>query len=185
MKRLANGNSIFLPYVLILVAAILRLTVSHPYNFIPVFTCLLFFGAYRPRREFAIPLLALMGVDIFLTTHTYGYALTSDHAVTWIWYLAVMILGAGVLKKSASNLRVVSASLTASVSFYLASNFAVWAAWAMYPKTMGGLAESYIAALPFFRNSIVSETVFSLLIFAAVRSSQAFAQARRLQGACS
>jgi hypothetical protein len=185
MKRLASGNSIFLPYVLILVAAILRLTVNHPYNFIPVFSCLLFFGAYRPRREFAIPFLALMGVDIFLTTQRYGYALTSDHAVTWVWYLAVMILGAGMLGNSASNRRVLGTSLLASVSFFVASNFAVWAAWAMYPKTLGGLGACYVAALPFFRNSIVSETVFSLLIFAAVRSSEAFMPARRVQGACS
>src|ERR1039458_9265846 len=37
MNRLATVNSILLPYILILAVAVLRLTVSHPYNFVPVF----------------------------------------------------------------------------------------------------------------------------------------------------
>jgi hypothetical protein len=185
MKRIASGSSILLPYLLILVAAILRLTVSHPYNFIPVFSCILFFGANRPKREFPTPLLALMAVDIFLTTHRYGYALTSDHAVTWIWYLAVMILGAAVLGTNVSVPRVTGASLLASVSFFLACNFAVWTAWGLYPKTWSGLGACYIAALPFFRNSVVSETAFSLLIFAVARYSELLMPATRMRRACS
>ena len=59
MKRLESRNLFVLPYLLVFGAALLRLTVSHPYNFVPVFACLLFFGANRPKREFAIPLLAL------------------------------------------------------------------------------------------------------------------------------
>jgi hypothetical protein len=183
MKRVESRNLFVLPYLLILGAALLRLTVSHPYNFIPIFSCLLFFGANRPKREFAIPMLVLVGVDIFLTTHRYGYPLTSGHAVTWMWYLAAALLGAGMLRNSRSTARVVGASLLASVSFFLASNFAVWAEWGMYAKTLSGLGTCYIAALPFFRNSLVSETAFSLLIFTLSRYSEAFLPARRMQDA--
>lgn len=56
MKRLETRNLFVLPYLLVFGAALLRLTISHPYNFVPVFACLLFFGANRPKREFAIPL---------------------------------------------------------------------------------------------------------------------------------
>jgi hypothetical protein len=185
MKRLESGNLIVLPYLLIFGAALLRLTVSHPGNFVPIFSCLLFFGASRPKREFAMPLLALIGVDIFLTTHRYGYPLTGGHAVTWIWYLAALILGAGMLRSSISTPRVLGASLLASVSFYLASNFTVWAEWGMYAKTWSGLGACYIAALPFFRNSVVSETAFSLLVFGIYRYNRALMPARRMQRACS
>jgi hypothetical protein len=184
MKWFGSKSSMFLPYLLIFGAAFLRLTVNHPYNFIPIFACILFFGANRPKREFALPVLALMGVDIFLTTHQYGYKLTSDHAVTWIWYLAVMMLGSGMLRHSISTPRVLSSSLLASVSFFLVSNFTVWASWAMYPMTLGGLGTCYVAALPFFRNSVVSELAFSLLIFGLSRYSEAFMPARRMQSAC-
>lgn len=185
MKWTQNRNSILWPYLLILVAAVLRLTVSQPFNSIPVFSCILFFGASRPKREFPIPFLALVGTDIFLTTHRYGFALSSDHAVTWIWYLAVMLLGAAVLGTFVSIPRVMGASLLASVSFFLASNFAVWAAWGLYPKTLSGLAACYIAALPFFRNSVVSETAFSLLIFAVARYSELLMPATCMRRPCS
>ena len=165
MKQQANGNWILLPYLLIVGVAIARLSMSHPYNFVPIFSCLLFFAATRPRREYAIPLFALMGVDIFLTVIRYGYPLTRDHAVTWLWYLAALILGAGMLQNSVSVTRALVASLVISVSFFLASNFAVWAAWGMYPKTWSGLASCYVAAVPFFRNSIVAETVSSVVVF--------------------
>jgi hypothetical protein len=183
MKRLESRNLFVLPYLLIFGAAILRLTISHPYNFVPVFACLLFFGANRRKREFAIPLLVLVGVDIFLTTHQYGYPLTSGHAVTWMWYLAALFLGAAMLRNSQSTGRVLGASLLASVSFFLASNFAVWAEWGMYAKTLSGLGTCYIAALPFFRNSLLSETTFSLIIFALGKYSAAFMPAKRLQDA--
>jgi hypothetical protein len=185
MKQLLSGNSILLPYILMLGVAVLRITVSHPYNFVPVLSCLLFFGACRPGREFAMPFLALVGVDVFLTTHQYGFALTGGHAVTWICYLGAMFLGGAMLGNSISAGRVLGSSLLASVTFFVVSNFTVWAEWGIYPKTLGGLGACYFAALPFFRNSIVSETVCSLLILALVRSSEELMQARRMQGACS
>jgi hypothetical protein len=124
-------------------------------------------------------------VDIFLTTHQYGYTLTGNHAVAWMWYLAVMILGAGMLRDSISTPRVIGASLMASVSFFVVSNFAVWAAWGMYPIRLRGLGICSVAALPLFRNSIVSELAFCLLIFGLSRYGKAFMPVRRMQGACS
>jgi hypothetical protein len=128
-------------------------------------------------------LLLLIGVDIFLTTHQYGFPLTAGHVVTWAWYLAISLLGAGMLRGSISMPRVAGASLLASVSFFLASNFTVWAEWGMYAKTLGGLGACYIAALPFFRNSLVSETTFSLLIFGLAKYTEAFKPLRRMQDA--
>ena len=181
MKRLAIGSSVLLPYLLIAAVALLRLSESHPYNFIPVFSCLLFFGACRPAREFALAVLTLVGIDIFLTTHQYGFVLTAGHAVTWIWYLGAAILGAAALGNSISFARVLSSSLVASISFFVMSNFTVWAEWGMYPKTFSGLAACYVAALPFFRNSFIAETLCSLLIFMLARFSEQILVASRVR----
>jgi hypothetical protein len=183
MKQFESRNLFILPYLLIFGAAILRLMVSHPYNFIPIFACLLFFGANRPKREFAIPLLVLVGVDIFLTTHWYDYPLTGGHIVTWLGYLAAAMLGAGMLRNSPSVGRAATASLLVSVGFFLASNFTVWAEWGMYAKTFSGLGACYIAALPFFPNSVVSETFFSVPIFGISGYYRVFLPARRMQNA--
>ena len=172
MKRLAIGKSILLPYLLILAVAVLRIAASHPYHFIPIFSCLIFFGACRPAREFAIPVLALVGVDIFLTTHQYGYALSVGQAPTWLWYLVAVLLGSGAWGESISIPRVFGASLLVATSFFVVSNFTVWAEWNMYPKTLGGLWTCYVAALPFFRNSMVAEAVCSLLLYAAARAGE-------------
>ena len=185
VNRFAVGKSILLPYLLVLIVAALRLTVSHPYNFIPIFACLLFFGAVRPKREFAMPFAVLVGVDIFLTTHSYGYALTWDQTLTWAWYLVAMFLGAAMLGSSISAPRVIGASLGAAVSFFLASNFAVWASWRMYPMTVSGLGSCYVAALPFVRNSVVTELTSSLLIFMVWKYRESLFPARSMQGACS
>ena len=39
------------------------------------------------------------------------------------------------------------AALVTSISFFLISNFAVWAVGGMYPKTLPGLAACYVAGL--------------------------------------
>jgi hypothetical protein len=119
----------------------------------------------RPKREMVLPLFFLVGVDIFITLHSYAYPLSLEAVVTWGWYLMAMLLGAGALGISRSWQRVAGCSLITSVTFFLVSNFAVWAAWQMYPKTPAGLFTCYVAALPFFRNALSSEFCFSLLFF--------------------
>lgn len=185
MKRLAIGNPVLLPYLLVLAVAILRLEAGHPYQFVPIFSCLIFFGACRPVRAFVMPVLGLVAVDIFLTTHQYGFALSADQAVTWVWYAGAAILGAATLGNAISIGRVLCSSLAATISFFAVSNFTVWANWGMYPKTWSGLGACYVAALPFFRNSIVAETLFSLAIFAVFHYRQTFVLGRRLQDVCS
>lgn len=157
-----------LPYLLVIGVALFRIELIDPLSVAPVFSCLLFFAAMRPAREFILPLSLLVGVDIFLTTHLYGYPITLDAVVTWTWYLIAMLLGAGLLRSSRSWQRVAGCSLLASVSFFLVSNYAVWAVWQMYPRTVAGLETCYVAALPFFRNSLTSELFLSLLFFGLI-----------------
>lgn len=135
-----------------------------PWSFAPVTAALLYFGARRPRREMWIPVAALAVTGVYLSRSYYGYALSTDLLVTWAWYAGMVVLG-GMLAKHASALRVGAASLAGSVSFFVVSNFAVWAVWNMYPKTLSGLAACYVAALPFFRSAVVSDLFFAALFF--------------------
>jgi hypothetical protein len=169
MKRLAEIGAVVLPYSIILCVAILRLATDYPQNFIPIFTCILVFAALRPMRELPIPILFLIGIDALLTTHRYGHSLTADHAVTWSWYLSVALLGGKLLRQSSSIRQGVGATVLAAVTFFVASNFVVWTLWGMYPRSWSGLAQCYIAALPFFRNSLISETVCSVGIFSIMK----------------
>ena len=138
-----------------------------PWHFAPVAAALLFFGARMPRNKLITPLALLIASDIYLNKFVYGYRLDWDQTVVWAWYLAILLLG-GLLARKASVLRVVGASLVASVSFFLISNFAVWTvSREMYPATWQGLMTCYVAGVPFFRNTVVSDLLFSAAFFGA------------------
>ena len=158
---------------------------NHPSNLVPILSVLLFFGACRPEREFGIAVLGLIGLDVFITTHHYGYKLAPDQALTWMWYLVAVNLGALALSKTVSMRRMVGSTLLASVSFFVVSNFSVWLEWNMYPKTLTGLGACYIAALPFFRNSLVAELICSVLLVGLAKVSQNLVVSSRLKRAVS
>jgi hypothetical protein len=161
-----------LPYLFILLAVAVRFlpfagplnVLPHAWHFTPVAASLLFFGARGSRRQMWIPLVLLAASDVILTKFIYSYTFSWDHLVTFAWYAAILWLGTNLREKS-SPVRVVGAALASSVSFFLISNFAVWAAWQMYPKTLGGLMMSYAAGIPFFRGTVESDLFFSIAMF--------------------
>jgi uncharacterized protein DUF6580 len=152
-----------LAYLFVIIAAGLRF-LPHPFHFTPVGASLLFFGAYRPKREMWIPVAVLAGSDLLLNRFVYNIPLHADQLVVWAWYAGAIAIGM-LLRKQLSAPRVAGASLSASISFYLVSNFAVWATYEMYPKTWQGLVACYAAAVPFFRNTVVADLIFSAVLF--------------------
>ncbi len=157
-----------LAFVFVALAIAVRfLLLSLPHMFLnltPVGAALLFFGARGPKRLAWLPLLAFIGADIYLTRVHYGYAVTADQFVSWAWYAGILGLGM-LLGRKQTPVRIFGASLVAAVSFFLVSNFAVWAAWTLYPKTLSGLMLCYAAAIPFFRNELVSDVLFTAIFF--------------------
>lgn len=134
------------------------------FNFTPVAASLLFFGARMPRKQAWIPVTMLIASDVLLSHFVYGYPVSASDVVTWAWYAAIVLFGS-LLASSQSPLRIAAASLTASLSFFAVSNFAVWAVWSMYPKTLAGLADCYAMAIPFFRNTVASDLLFAGAFF--------------------
>jgi hypothetical protein len=155
-----------LAYLFVVIAVALHLRFfALPFSFMPVAAALLYFGARMPRKQMWIPVALLVASDVYLTRVTYGYPVTADHLVTWTWYAAMLLLGS-VLIKGFSAVRIAAASLTASVSFFLISNFAVWMVWRdMYTKSLNGLMACYVAGLPFFRSTVASDLLFTAAFF--------------------
>ena len=153
-----------LAYLFVLLAVAVRF-MPHPFTFTPVAASLLYFGARGSKRQLWIPFVLLAASDVLLTKVVYSYPFSWDHFVTWIWYAAILWLGTG-LRENSKPLRLVGASLTSSVSFFLLSNFAVWACWNMYPKNVSGLMMSYVVGLPYFRHEVVGDLFFTAIMFA-------------------
>lgn len=153
-----------LAYLFILVAIAFRF-VPHPLAFTPVAAALLFFGAHATRKRFWIPLLAFIAADVILTRFVYSYPFSYDAFVNWAWYGGILLLGTALRGKFRAG-RIFGAALASSVSFFVLSNFAVWLFFRnMYPRTLGGLSACFVAGIPFFRNEVVADLVFSFLFF--------------------
>jgi hypothetical protein len=157
-----------MPAYLLLVFAILTRVVPHHgwLNFTALGGALLYFGARRSWREMLVPLAALMATDYCLTVFAYHYAFAwTAYVTTWAWYLAAMVLGFILLKSKTTWLRAGTAIVLGPTSFFLVSNYAVWAGGTMYPRTLSGLATCYAAAIPFYRNDLVSTAIVAGVAF--------------------
>ena len=157
-----------MPAYLLLVVAILSRVIPHHelLNFTAVGGALLYFGARRSWREMLAPMAALMATDYVLTVFAYHYTFVwQAYVTTWAWYLAVMVLGAILLRTRTSILRVAAGAVLGPTSFFVVSNFGVWAAGNMYPRTLSGLMACYAAAIPFYRNDLISTSIVAGLAF--------------------
>ena len=142
----------------ILVAAALRL-LPHPPNFSPIGAMALFGGACLGKRAlaFAAPLGALLLSDVILGFHSgmpYVYG-----------SVALIVLIGWAVAKRKTPLTIVGAAVASSVSFFLFTNFGTWATGELYPATLAGLAACYVAAIPFFQNTLAGDLLFSALLF--------------------
>jgi hypothetical protein len=150
-------------YLLLLVAVLSRLLPHAGWmNFTAVGGALLYFGARRSWREMLAPLAALMATDYILTVYTYHYAFAwQAYLPTWAWYGMAMVLGRILLKSRTTVVRVGAGALLGPTSFFIVSNYMVWASGFAfpYPHTLGGLAACLTAGLPFYRNDLFSTTI--------------------------
>lgn len=142
----------------IVAAAALRL-VPHPPNFTPIGAMALFSGAYLGRRglAFVAPLAALALSDAVLGFYS---GMVFQYAAVGL----VVLLGWFALRQKAP-LRIGAAALASSVLFFAISNFGVWLVSGMYPLSAAGLAECYVAAIPFFQNTLGGDLFYSALLF--------------------
>jgi hypothetical protein len=163
MNKLAltTGNKARLVAILaaIFAAAAMRL-LPHPPNFSPIAAMALFSGAYLPGRPlaFAAPFGALVLSDILL-----GGFYPGMNFVYLSFALTVLIGWALAKRKTA--LWIGSAALASSALFFVLTNFGMWLFSGFYPPTVEGLVACYVAAIPFFQNTLAGDLFFSAVLF--------------------
>jgi hypothetical protein len=165
--------------VMIIVAACFRFVNIAP-NFSPITGMALFGAAYFSRKylAFLVPFAALwvssMVLDnVFYTQWYDGFQWFSQ---PFVFGAFALIVGLGFLLLKKVNFgRVIGASLTASVLFFLVTNFGVWMGSPTYPQTLEGLITCYAAGIPFitnpgaehyfFLNSVIGDLFFTGALF--------------------
>ena len=152
---------------MVLLAALSRL-IPHPPNFTPIAAMALFGGAYFINKNwsFGVPLLAMLISDFGLA-FIMGYEFfTFMRIVIYSGFILITMIGF-LLRSKVKMLNIVFASLAGSVLFFVITNFAVWAldGGKFYPLNMTGLIECYIAAIPFFRNTLLGDLLYVSVLF--------------------
>ncbi|MDD4332946.1 MAG: hypothetical protein PHT51_02430 [Patescibacteria group bacterium] len=145
--------------LLVLLAASSRL-IKHPYNFTPIAAMSIFAGAYLCRRwAVVLPLAAMLASDFFIGFYDWQ-VMASVYAS-----IAVSFFVGRYLSKKIKWYSVVFGALLSSVIFFIITNFAVWIFFNWYPHTFAGLASCFTMALPFFRNTLAGDLLYSGVLF--------------------
>jgi len=158
----ANHSRLVALLSAVLVAAALRL-VPHPPNFTPIGAMALFGGAYLGRRAlaFAAPLGALLLSDLVLGFY---------HGMATVYFSVALIVMIGMVALSrVSPIRVGLAALASSVLFFVVTNFGMWVFSGFYPRSLAGLEACYVAAIPFFQNTVAGDLFYATLLFGGFR----------------
>ena len=75
-------------------------------------------------------------------------------------------------KKKVRIQNILIASTLASIVFFMVSNFGVWASTSMYPDDFNGLIICYSAGLPFLKNTLMGDLVYTGSLFGVFEFAQ-------------
>ena len=158
----------------VLVVALSRLIphtiASSLFNFSPLGGIALFGAAYfkNKYKSYLLPLAALWVSNLLINNIFYaqyfdGFSWFSNPEV-YFAFLLIVLTGSSLLKKI-SVLRLASAAVSSSLVFFIVTNFYVWLNTVLYPKNMAGLASCYVAAIPFYWNTLASDIFYVGVLF--------------------
>lgn len=147
-------------YLLIFVGVLSRL-LPHPPNFAPIAALALFGGSHLPPRQtFLVPLVSLLISDYFISGF-YGQTMYYVYGS----FLLISLIGF-CLRSRRSLPNIFISIILSSFLFFIITNFGVWVSpTSWYSRDFKGLIESYVAALPFYRNTALSDFFYTSLFF--------------------
>jgi hypothetical protein len=156
-------------------------------NFAPLAAIALCAAAYFPAKyKFTVPIIALLISDLVLNVH-YGFSLLSPFVLShYLGFAIVGCLGL-LLQKRRSMKTLLPASIAGSLIFYIVTNSVSWLFDPGYVKNFAGLIQALTTGLPqysatptwmFFRNSIISDLLFTLLFVICMNLGRSIERSR-------
>ena len=158
--------------IIILLAAFTRI-MPHPPNFSPMAAIGLFGAAHFAKKwqAFFIPLIGIWVSDLVINNYVYS---SSSSNFVWFYsgfywqymsYILIIFTGLFIFNRGISLTKTFGGMMSSSGIFFLVSNFGVWTGGTMYPKNFGGLITCYAAGVPFIHNTIISDVLFTTVLF--------------------
>jgi len=70
-----------------------------------------------------------------------------------------------IARRYPGPLAVIGGMIACSLIFFVTTNFAVWAFGTLYPLTLRGLTQCYVAALPFLDKTVLGDLFWTAVLF--------------------
>jgi hypothetical protein len=174
-KEMNMKNPRLTTLTLMIAAAAATRLIPHPPNLTSVTALALFGGAYFSNRwmAFLVPMIALVVSDLML-------GLYQHMEIQYLSFALIVVIGLR-LQRNRTAPRVAGATLLSALVFFVITNFGVWAFESLYPKTFPGLIACYVAAIPFFRNMVVGDLIYTAALFGGFRLLESHVAALREQ----
>jgi hypothetical protein len=161
-----------LVFALLFAFGVLGRWLQPEWNFTPL-TAVTAMGAYYFRGllpAILLPASVLAISDLLLTPHDSWQVLVAVHA------MAIVPLALGRAARGADGWQRAACwglcGFVPATAFFLVTNFAVWAGRSLYEPTWTGLAECYVAGLPFYRWMLVGDLFYIGLMAACVAMAE-------------
>ncbi|MGH7234406.1 MAG: DUF6580 family putative transport protein [Candidatus Saccharimonadales bacterium] len=149
--------STIIALAMITIGVIMRI-LPHSANFAPITAISIFGGSVLPKKvSIWVPLGAMMISDAFIGF----YALMP---LIWACYLVIALASSRWLRPGSLLIGTIL-TLTSSIFFYVVTNLGVWLSSGMYAHNWSGIVSCYTLAIPFFRNTLLSDVLYTSALF--------------------
>lgn len=146
----------YIPVIFLLILGVICRFLPHPANFAPIGAIAIFGGIYLSKKyALIIPLAAMLISDIFIGFYSWPIMLSVYSSFVLIGIIGLYI------RKNKKFRYILGGTILGSILFFLITNWAVWAFGTLYPSSADGLWISYVAALPFFRNTLLGDLFYT------------------------
>ena len=155
--NLLKKEEIF-PISLILILTFSRL-IPHPPNFTPIIAIAIMSGYFFRNIYLSlfVMLFSMLLADVFI-----GFYYNMIFVYLTLFLITFIFFN---ISNKINSKNLLICSLTGSLIFFIFSNFGVWFLGSLYEKSLTGLVECYILAIPFFLNTLLSTIFFSYSSF--------------------
>lgn len=162
-----NTTLLFIAIGMILIAAVSRVA-FYPITYSPMIAMALFGGSVIKDKKwaFALPLLAMFLSDFIfevsgIATGFWGWGQLVGYGI----FACITLLGFGIKKINVPM--VAGFTVLSTLLFFFLSNSSVWllSGGLTYPKTFDGWMSCLAAGIPFLKNDIITNMVYSGVFF--------------------
>lgn len=171
-----NRKKTIIMFTVLVAIGVFGRLLPHAWNFTPLIATTIFAGVYLgPRYAFFLPIVTMLISDMII-----GFYNPQIMVSVYFSFAVAGLIGHFFAKNKKVNSIVLSA-LASSTLFFLITNGAVWLFGTMYDSGLSGLIQSYIAGIPFYRNMMLGDVVYTLSLFGIYELSKSLVKKYQLK----